>query len=92
MPALGVPGIVQQQRALLVRGGHRVRPQQFDPPDVQHLVVPRRFGQEPLQALYLPVLSADPRLGVGQRGQGLVPVPWAQQGHHVVPQRLTLGP
>jgi hypothetical protein len=73
---LAVAGVVDHQDTGLVRGGGRVLAQQLHPSVVDHLVVPGRFREEPLQPLDLTVLGTGDRLGIGQPGQGLVAVPW----------------
>jgi hypothetical protein len=73
---LAVAGVVQHQHAPVIGGGGRVLAQQLHPSVVDHLVVPGRFREEPLQPLDLTVLGTGDRLGIGQPGQGLVAVPW----------------
>jgi hypothetical protein len=88
---LAVAGVVQHQHAPVMGGGGQVLAQPPHPPLVDHLVVPGRFRQEPLQPLDLAVLGPSDRLGPGQPGQGLVPIAWQQQALQVVTQAAALG-
>jgi hypothetical protein len=88
---LAVTGVVNHQRAGIVRGGGRVLAQQSHPPLVNHLVIPGRFREEPLQPLDLTVLRTHHRFGAGQPGQGLVAIPWQQQALQVVAETAALG-
>ncbi len=87
---LAVPGVIDDQRPGRMRPGHRVLAQQPHPDLVDRVGVPGRLGQEVLQALGLAVLGAGHRLGVGQRGQGLVALAWGQQPGQVVPEPAAL--
>ena len=72
-------------------GGGRVLAQQPHPLVVDHLVVPGRFREEPLQPLDLAMLGTADRLGTGQPGQGLVAIPRQQQALQVVAKAAALG-
>jgi hypothetical protein len=87
---LAVAGVVDDQRAGIVRGGGRVLAQQPYPLLVDYLMVPSRFREEPLQPLDLTVLRTHHRLGAGQPGQGLVAIPWQQQALQVVAETAAL--
>jgi hypothetical protein len=76
---LAVPAVVDHQHPAAVRRGRRVREQQLQPPGVDLVSVPPGFREEELQPLHRRVLRPGHRLGPGQRGQRLVPVPRRQQ-------------
>jgi hypothetical protein len=88
---LAVADVVDNQHAPLVRGGGWFFTQQLHPLGVDLLVVPGRLRHEPLQPLDLAVLGAGDRLGTGQPGQGLVPIPWQQQALQIVTEATALG-
>jgi hypothetical protein len=88
---LAVPGVVDDQHALVVRGGGGVGQQQFDAPVVDPLVLPGGLGQEELQPLDGRVLGTGHRFGVSQAGQRLVPVSRRQQSGEVLAEAAPLG-
>jgi hypothetical protein len=83
---LAVPAVVDHQHPAAVRRGRRIGQQQLQPTGIHLVSVPPRFGQEELQPLHRPVLRPHDRLGPGQRGQRLVPVPRRQQPGQVLPE------
>ena len=83
---LAVPAIVDHQHPAAMRRGRRVREQQLQPPGIDPLSIPPGLGQEELQPLHRRVLRPGHRLGPGQRGQRLVPVPRRQQPGQVLPE------
>jgi hypothetical protein len=83
---LAVPAVIDHQDPAGVRGGRRIRQQQLHPAGVDLLRIPPGFGQEELQPLHRPMLRPGDRLGSGQRGQRLVPVPRRQQPGKVLPE------
>ena len=85
-PVLAVPAVIDHQHPAAVRRGRRVTQQQLQPAGVDPLRIPPRLGQEELQPLHRPVLRPGHRLGPGQRGQRLVPVPRRQQPGQVLPE------
>jgi hypothetical protein len=76
--------------AAIMGGGGRVLTQPPHPSLIDHLVVPGRLGQEPLQPLDLTVLGTGDRLGPGQPSQGLVAIAWQQQALQVVAEAAAL--
>jgi hypothetical protein len=90
-PVLAVAGVIDHQHTAIMRGGRRVPAQQPYPLVVDHLVVPGRFRQEPLQPLDLAVLGTGDRFGAGEPGQGLVAVPRQEQALQVVAEAAALG-
>ena len=74
-----------------VGGGRRIGQQQLQAPGVDLLGVPGRFGQEELQPLHRRMLGPDDRLGPGQAGQRLVPIPRGEQPGQVLPEPPPLG-
>jgi hypothetical protein len=90
LPSLRSPASSITSTPMPVGRGGRVGLQQLDPLPVDGLVVPGRLRQEPLQPLDLAMLGAGDRLGVGQRGQGLVAVAGQQQALQVVAQAAAL--
>ena len=85
-PVLAVPAVIDHQHPAAVRRGRRYRPQQLQPPRIDPLRIPPRFREEELQPLHRRVLRPGHRLGPGQRGQRLVPVPRRQQPRQVLPE------
>ena len=83
---LAVPAVVDHQHPATMRRGRRVRQQQLQPPGIDLVSVPPGLGQEELQPLHRRVLRPGHRLGPGQRGQRLVPVPRRQQPGQVLPE------
>jgi hypothetical protein len=76
---LAVPAVIDHQHTAAVRRRRRVRQQQLQPAVIDPVRVPPGLGEEELQPLHRPVLRSRDRLGPGQRGQRLVPVPRRQQ-------------
>jgi hypothetical protein len=87
---LAVPAVIDHQHARIVRGGRRIREQQFQPAAINLLSVPPGFGQEELQPLHRRMMRPECRLGPGQRGQRLVPVPRRQQPGQLIPEPAPL--
>ena len=83
---LAVPAVVDHQHPAAVRRGRRIRQQQLQPPGIDLLRIPPGLGQEELQPLHRRMLRPGHRLGPGQRGQRLVPVPRRQQPGQVLPE------
>ncbi len=85
-PVFAVPAVVDHQHPATVRRGRRVTQQQLQPAGIHLVGVPPRFRQEELQPLHRRVLRPGHRLGAGERGQRLVPVPRRQQPGQVLPE------
>ncbi len=85
-PVLAVARVVDHQHPGLVRRCRRVLQQQLQPPLVHPVRVPPRLREEELQPLNRRELRPGHRLGPGQRGQRLVPVPRRQQPGQVLPE------
>ena len=85
-PVLAVPAVVDHQHSRIVRRGRRIGQQQLQPPGIHLVSIPPRLGQEELQPLHRRMLRPRDRLGPGQRGQRLVPVPRRQQPGQVLPE------
>lgn len=88
---LAVPGVVDDQHTLIMRGGGRIGANHLKPPVIDLPGVPGGLRQEELQPLHGRILRAGHRLGAGQAGQRLVPVPRRQQGREVLAQATSLG-
>ena len=71
LAVLAVAGLVDDESTLLVGSRPRVFEQKLDPALVNGLSIPRRLGEEPLQALGLLALRSYDGLGVGE-GRGRV--------------------
>jgi hypothetical protein len=69
-----------------VRRGRRVSPQQLQPPGIDPVRIPAGLRHEELQPLHRRMLRSRDRLGPGQRGQRLIPVPRRQQPGQVLPE------
>ena len=85
-PVLAVPAVIDHQHPAAVRRGRRIRPQQLQPPRVDLLRIPPRFGQEELQPLHRRQLGPGHRLSPRQGRQRLVPLPRRQQPGQVLPE------
>ena len=72
LAVLAVAGLVDDESTLLVGSRPRVFEQKLDPALVNGLSIPRRLGEELLQALGLLALRSYDGLGVGEGGEGLV--------------------
>jgi site-specific DNA recombinase len=83
---LAVPAVIDHQHPAAVRRRRRIRPQQLQPAVIDPPRVPPRLGQEELQPLHRRMLRTGHRLGPGQRGQRLVPLPRRQQPGQVLPE------
>ena len=83
---LAVPAVVDHQHPAAMRRGRRIRQQQLQPPGIDPLRIPPGLRQEELQPLHRRMLRPGHRLGPGQRGQRLVPVPRRQQPGQVLPE------
>ena len=88
---LPVARVVEHEYALGVRHRQRIGQQQRDPLLGDGIHVPRRFGEEELQALHLGRLRLDDRLRTGERGERLVPIPRRQQAGEVCAELTPLG-
>ena len=89
-PVLAVPAVIDHQHPAAVRRGRRIGQQQLQPPGVDPLRIPPGLRQEELQPLHRRVLRPGHRLGPGQRGQRLVPVPRRQQPGQVLTEPTPL--
>jgi hypothetical protein len=91
---LAITRVVDRQHPAGMRRGRRIGAQQFQPTIVDLLVVPPGLAEEELQPLHRRVLRPDYRLGPGQRGQCLVPVPRREQPGQILakPAPLRQGP
>jgi len=83
---LVVPAVLDHQHPAAARRGGRVRPQPLQPAVIDPLRIPPGLREEELQPLHRLVLRTRDRLGPGQRGQRLVPLPWRQQPGQVLPE------
>jgi hypothetical protein len=70
---LTVPRIVDHHHPAAMRGGRRIGEQQTQPAAIDLFRIPPGFGEDELQPLHRPMLRPEGQLGLGQRGQRLVP-------------------
>ena len=83
-PVLAVPLSSITSTPGIVRGGGQDRQQRLQPAGIDPAGIPPGFGQEELQPLHRRMLCPGHRLGPGQRGQRLVPVPRRQHPGQVL--------